>query len=106
MLQHNWAVIDETASVTTVYFFHDDGTTKNLSGYVFMSTDKEKFIAIVDSLAFDNLEQAERALVRNGFSQITSEDHPFAGYRPKGTVFDARATEPSIYSKEGYWLKE
>jgi len=103
MLQHNWAVVDDSAHPVTVYFFHDDGTTKKPSGYAFKSKDNEKFIAIVDSLTFMDRRNAEEALALNGFSKITSDDHPFAPYRPIGTVFDARLTEPGVYSKEGFW---
>jgi hypothetical protein len=106
MLQHNWAVIDDSSIPTTVYFFHDRGTTKLPSGYVFRSKDAEKFIAIVDSLNFESHSKAEEALRINSFSKIEDESHPFAAYKPEGTVFDARSTEKGIYSKEGYWQNE
>ena len=52
MLQHNWALIDDSSTPVSVYFFHDGGTTKNLSNFSFRSFDDEKFISIVDSLDF------------------------------------------------------
>ena len=106
MLQHNWAVIDDSAPPTSVYFFHDGGAAKHPSGYVFRSKDKEKFIAIVDSLNFESHSKAEEALRLNGFSKLEDECHPFAAYKPQGTVFDARSTETGIYSKEGYWIQK
>lgn len=106
MLQHNWAVIDDTTNSTTVYFFHDGGTTKRPSGYVFRGKDEEKFIAIVDSLNFDSRELAEEALALNRFTKIRDDNHPYAAYRPTGTVFDARSTESGIYTNDGYWITE
>jgi hypothetical protein len=106
MLQHNWAVIDDTTNPTTAYFFHDGGITKRPSGFEFRAKDNEKFIAIVDSLNFDSRELAEHALALNGFTKIEDDNHPFAAYRPVGTVFDARSTESGIYSNDGYWRAE
>jgi hypothetical protein len=89
----------------SVYFFHDGGTTKNLSNFSFRSFDDEKFIAIVDSLDFPSRVAAEIGLEENGFKKITDPSDLFFAYRPTGTPFDARKTEPGIYSKQGYWLR-
>jgi hypothetical protein len=103
MLQHNWAVIDDSSNLATVYFFHDGGTTKHLSGFPFRSSDEEKFIAIVDSLDFSSRTEAEIELEQNGFQKITDPNDFFAAHKPIGTPFDARQTEPGIYSRQGYW---
>jgi hypothetical protein len=103
MLQHNWAVIDDSSNLTSLYFFHDGGTTKHLSGFSFRSSDQEKFIAIVDSLDFSSRIEAEADLQENEFQKITDPNDFFASYKPSGTPFDARQTEPGIYSKQGYW---
>ena len=105
MLQHNWALIDDSSTPVSVYFFHDGGTTKNLSNFSFGSFDDEKFIAIVDSLDFPSRVAAEIGLEENGFKKITEPSDLFFAYRPTGTPFDARKTEPGIYSKQGYWLR-
>jgi hypothetical protein len=106
MLQHNWAVIDIGSDLVTVYFFHDDGTTKNYSGFVFRSKDSEKYIAIVDSLSFSSHSQAHAALAENGFRKVEKVDDFYAPRQPMGIVFDARHSEPGIYSKQGYWLTQ
>lgn len=105
MLQHNWAVIDGSSNLVTVYFFHDGGMTKHLSGFSFRSSDEEKFIAIVDSLDFSSRTEAEVELQQNGFKKIADKNDFFAAYKPIGTPFDARQTEPGIYSKQGYWAR-
>ena len=106
MLQHNWAVIDGGSDSVAVYFFHDGGTTKNPSGFVFRSKDAEKYIAIVDSLSFSSPSQAQAALLENGFRKVEAVDDFFAARQPKGIVFDARHSEPGIYSKQGYWIPQ
>jgi len=106
MLQHNWAVIDDESQSVTVYFFHDGGTTKNPTGFVFRSKDAEKYIAIVDSLSFSSPSQAQAALLENGFRKVEAVDDFFAARQPKGIVFDARHSEPGIYSKQGYWIPQ
>lgn len=106
MLEHNWAVIDEKSQLVTVYFFHDGGTTKNPSGFTFRSKDSERYIAIVDSLSFQSISQAQLALVDNGFRKVAETDDFFTARQPTGTAFDARQTEPGIYSKQGYWIPQ
>jgi len=105
MLQHNWTVIDDESQSVTVYFFHDGGKTKKPSGFVFRSKGAEKYIAIVDSLSFSSRSQAQVALLENGFRKVAVDDF-FAARQPKGIVFDARHSEPGIYSKQGYWIPE
>ncbi len=106
MLQHNWDAIDDESQSVTVYFFHDGGTTKNPSGFVCRSKDAERYIAIVDSLSFSTLSQAQAALLENGFRKVEVVDDFFAAWQPTGIVFDARHTEPGIYSKQGYWIPQ
>jgi hypothetical protein len=105
MLKHNWAVINENQDGTvTVYFFHDGGLRKNLGAHDYRST--RGMIAIVDSLEFATQCDAMAGLLRNGFSPLANLPGPWHGKEPKGKIFDARSTEPGVYSNEGYWLKE
>ncbi len=102
MLQHNWAVISENDSGTsTVYFFHDGGTTKNLTGYDYRAV--RGMIAIVDSLEFPDRRSAVQQLSENRFSRLVDHPGPWEGKEPKGKIFDARESEPGIYSTKGYW---
>ena len=106
MLQHNWAVIDNESELVIVYLFHDGGTTKKSSGFTFSSNDSDKYIAIVDSLSFLSLSQAQASLAGNGFRKVEGTDDFFADRQPTGVVFDARHSEPGLYSKQGYWIPQ
>lgn len=102
MLEHNWAVIaPNDKGGYTVYFFHDGGTTKN--SLPFDHKALNEMIAIVDSLDFDSRDDAETALSNNRYRQLKNHTGPWQGSEPKGIVFDARDTEPGIYSKQNYW---
>lgn len=103
MLQHNWALIEQGPNGSaTVYFFHDQGTTKNrVAGYDFRSLRNRR--AVVDSLNFSDEQKAQAALRNNGFERLAELDGPWNGEEPKGIFFDASATEPGIYPKGGYW---
>jgi len=104
MLEHNWAVIaSNDKGGYIVYFFHDGGTTKNPPP--FDRKTLSEMIAIVDSLDFDSRDYAETALSNNQYRQLKNYPGPWQGCEPKGTVFDARNTEPGIYSKQNYWNK-
>ena len=103
MLQHNWALIaTNDKGGITVYFFHDGGTTKNSIPYNYKAV--KGMIAIVDSLDFESLDQAETALGNNSYKQLKNYPGPWNGSEPKGIVFDARDFEPSIFSKQNYWI--
>jgi hypothetical protein len=102
MLQHNWALIKEHDDKTvTVYFFHDGGTTKNVTGHDYKSI--RGMIAIVDSLDFPSRENALEQLEANRFHRLSEHPGPWQGNEPKGIIFDARNTEPRIYSRGDYW---
>jgi hypothetical protein len=102
MLQHNWALIKEHDDKTvTVYFFHDGGTTKNFTGHEYKSI--RGMIAIVDSLDFPSREKALEELNLNQFHRLSDLPGPWRGNEPKGRIFDARHTEPLIYSRGDYW---
>jgi hypothetical protein len=73
---------------------------------VFRSKDAERYIAIVDSLSFSSRSQAQAALLENGFRKVEAVDDFFAARQPTGIVFDARHSEPGIYSKQGFWIPE
>ena len=102
MLSHNWALIEETSTGATVYFFHDGGTTKGFDArFKFHQLDNR--VAVVDSLDFESSEEAEHALMRNGFDLLEETPGPWVGMQPEGNYYDARATEPGVYSKGEYW---
>ncbi len=73
---------------------------------MFRSKDAERYIAIVDSLSFSSRSQAQAALLENGFRKVEAVDDFFAARQPTGIVFDARHSEPGIYSKQGFWIPE
>ncbi len=106
MLQHNWALVavhpDGTA---TAYFFHDRGVTQGggpeRPGWTLASTRGRS--AVVDALDFPSEAAALRGLRRNGFVCAAGEDGPWAGEEPGGSFYDARASEPGVYSRRGHW---
>lgn len=102
MLSHNWALIEETTAGARVYFFHDAGTTKGFDGS-YKSRSLFNRVAVVDSLDFESIEEAEHALMRNGFDLLEENPGPWLGMQPEGNYYDARATEPGVYSKGDYW---
>jgi hypothetical protein len=102
MLSHNWALIEETITGATVYFFHDAGSTKGFDGS-YKSRSLFNRVAVVDSLDFESSEEAEHALMRNGFDLLEENPGPWLGMQPEGNYYDARATEPGVYSKGDYW---
>ena len=103
MLVHNWALIETNSDETaTVYFFHDNGITKNGCQEYKLFQLKGR-CAVVDSLNFEDADTAEYALGHNGFQLLKRKAGPWDGSEPFGTFYDARATENGVYSKEGYW---
>ena len=104
MLCHNWALIDvHEDQSATVYFFHDQGTTKRqVPDYDFHQLKGR--CAVVDSLDFQSINDAKYALRRNGFNRLEENPGPWDGEEPIGTFFDARRSEKGTYSKAGYWV--
>lgn len=103
MLCHNWALIDAHEDQSaTIYFFHDMGVTK---GPVpkYEHGQLEGRCAIVDSLDFANIGEAQAALRRNGFDRLETNPGTWDLSEPIGIFFDARTSEEGIYSKSGYW---
>ena len=90
MLHHNWVLIDgEEGGPVTVYFFCDGGLTKSPTGYSLKQLRGR--CAIVDSVGFNSLAQAQRALTKDGFSRLALTPGPWLGETPKGLFFDARS---------------
>ena len=104
MLQHNWALIDKSNEGFTTYFFHDEGVSKRLPRHFTLRQIRNR-CAIIDSLEFRTLDEALRALRRNGFEKLKENPGPWDEYQPVGNFYDARETEDRIYSKAGYWLE-
>ncbi|QWE29910.1 hypothetical protein [Polynucleobacter sp. Adler-ghost] len=104
MLQHNWALIDESNKGVTAYFFHDEGIAKGFPPGFTLSQMRNR-CAIIDSIEFRTLDEAKEALSRNGFERLEENPGPWDDYQPHGNLYDARETEDRIYSKAGYWVK-
>jgi hypothetical protein len=105
MLQHNWALIEESVDGSaTVYFFHDCGAT-NMPFPSYKMFQLKGRSAIVDSLEFDSLESACKGLRRNDFMPVKEALSGIdTGMRPQGFFYDARSSENGIYSREGNWI--
>ena len=104
MLQHNWALIDESNGSFTIYFFHDEGFAMGLPrGFTLIQVRNR--CAVIDSLEFRTLDEAKEALRRNGFERLEDNPGPWDGYQPYGNFYDARDIEDGIYSKAGYWIR-
>ncbi|WP_300554529.1 hypothetical protein [Limnohabitans sp. Rim8] len=102
MMSHNWALIEpQNPSGAVVYFFHDLGTALRPNGFKLKQIKGRS--AVVDSLSFDSLPEAEAALRNNHFERLVLNPGPWLGFEPTGHFYDARATEEGIYSRKGYW---
>ena len=100
MLEHNWALVEQQDdSSVVVYFFHDCGVTKSsIPGYLYRQLKGR--CAIIDSLTFKSVLDAEEGLTKNGFRLQKSGERLGARERPHGNFYDARAFESKIYSKQ------
>ena len=103
MLCHNWALIEvnSTCSVT-VYFFQDHDSSDGFDE----DYDDQRFatrIPIVDSIDFDDIEDAKFALKNNSFNRLEENPGPWDGEEPEGVFYDARSNENAIYSNGKYW---
>ena len=107
MLCHNWALIESySIGVSTVYFFHDQGTTKGgseIRNPFRQFKQSNGYIAVVDSLEFDSLAKAKAGLLSNRFKMLSKYPGPWTGCEPIGQYFDARKYETGIYSNGEYW---
>jgi hypothetical protein len=102
MCSHNWALIEtERTNGADVYFFHDKGTVLSSNGY--RRGQVKGRSAVVDSLSFESLSNAQETLRQNGFERLVENPGPWFGFEPIGHFYDARATEEGIYSRKGYW---
>jgi hypothetical protein len=107
MMVHNWALVENQATgEAVVYFFHDQGKTKGGGAlpnpYKFYSQ-INGYIAVIDSLEFENVLKAEKGLLRNGFTRLADTEGPWTGGEPEGQFYDARKYESGIYSSGEYW---
>lgn len=102
MLQHNWALVEETdEGMVVAYFVHDGGIYKGCSPY--KNKQLKNRVAIVDSLEFECWVDAWAALQDNGFRHADEAGENIYLLTPVGVLYDARATETGVYSKQGYW---
>lgn len=104
MLQHNWAIIEESDGRFFVYFFHDLGTTKSFPK-AFTLRQLQNRCGVIDSLVFNSLEDAMAGLRLNDFERLAENPGPWDGYQPHGNFYDARSDEEGIYSRAGYWIE-
>jgi hypothetical protein len=87
MLQQNWALIDEDAhSGACTVFFIQDGS------------------GVFDRLRFTSLEEAHRALHRNGFARFV-EDREAQKFiaSPMPPFFEIQHPNGAIYSSGRFW---
>jgi hypothetical protein len=102
MMSHNWALIEpQPNGQVMVYFLHDKGMTLRPSA--FKRADFSNRSAVVDALEFDDVYEAQQALLANDFDRLKANPGPWLDFVPEGHFWDARATEEGIYSKKGYW---
>jgi len=105
MLCQNWALIElHEDNAATVFFFYDQGITENSVpnfNYVLL----EGRCAVIDSLEFEDADEAEHGLATNSFSRLEEKPGPWDGSEPIGNFYDARASEKGVYSSAGFWKK-
>jgi hypothetical protein len=102
MLQHNWALLEETSNGAELFFWHDGGITLDFQCY---KNGYRDVGIVVDSLKFESKADALEALKRNSFALEKELGLDLIGSRPKRPFFDGRAVEQGIYSKLGYWIE-
>ena len=107
MMVHNWALVENQATgETVIYFFHDQGKTKgggaSPNPYKLFSQ-SSGYIAVIDSLEFENVFKAEQGLSHNGFTMLADTEGSWTGGEPEGQIYDARKYESGIYSSGEYW---
>ena len=87
-LQHNWAVIEEVEQNKIKIFFFDDNAQ------------------VFDELDFELLDDADKALARNGFDLWEDEDNAFKANIPKPQQVFSRGKHPNgpIYSSGRFWV--
>jgi hypothetical protein len=90
MLCHNWALIEKNDDDSaTVYFFQDQGGNERP--------------AIIDSLSFKGVAEANDGLRKNGFRLLKTYPGPWMDCEPKGFIYDNRGDLNLVYSQLGYW---
>ena len=102
MLQHNWALLEETSNGAELFFWHDGGLTLVFQSY---KNGYRDVGIVVDSLKFETKASALEALCRNGFALEKELGLDLTGSRPKRPFFDGRSVEQGIYSKLGHWIE-
>jgi len=107
MMVHNWALVENQATgKAIIYFFHDQGKTKgggaSPNPYKPFSQ-SSGYIAVIDSLEFENVLKAEKGLLRNGFTRLADTQGPWTGGEPEGNFYDARIFESGLYISGDYW---
>ena len=84
-LQQNWALIDEDADGCTVFFFGDTS-------------------GVFDRLRFPAVDEAEHALLRNGFKRYdTDEKAKEFISKPEPPFWESRHPNGPIYSSGKHW---
>lgn len=87
-LQQNWALIEENAAndTVTIYFIQDASM-------------------IFDKIDFENIEEAEKALLNNGFKLYLDEEENFTQFIVPPKKPFGESPRP-IYSSGQYWQNE
>ena len=94
MMVHNWALVENKAT-------KGGGSSPNPYKPFSQSSG---YIAVIDSLEFENALKAEKGLLRNGFTRLADTEGPWTGGEPEGRFYDARLFESGIYSSGDYWI--
>ena len=88
-LQQNWALIEKDAKTEacTIYFVHDES-------------------GVFDQIEYATIEEAERALRRNGFERYDKDPEARGFIYPPGpTYFRDKHPNGNIYSSGRFWRK-
>ncbi|WP_242333341.1 hypothetical protein [Anaeromyxobacter sp. SG66] len=86
MLQQNWALVDDDASGCATIFFFDDGA------------------GVFDRLVLPSMADADRALIRNGFSRFAEDPEAQTFIRAPEPPFRERShPNGRIYSSGRFW---
>ena len=83
MFSHDWALIDDLEDGTSVAYFMEDSDGMP----EFMNPKLKGRVAIVNSIAFSNRNDAENGLRLIGFDRLEDKPGPWDGEQPEGIFY-------------------
>jgi hypothetical protein len=83
MFSHDWALIDDLEDGTSVAYFMEDSDGMS----EFMNPELKGRVAIVNSIAFPNRNDAEQGLRLMGFDRLEDKPGPWDGEQPDGVFY-------------------